>query len=183
MKKEIKINKLVTHRKNPRFISGEDMSRLKQSLKDNPELFQARPIIVSNRTGENIIIAGNQRYHAAKENGLTSVPVFIMENLSEEKEAEIMMRDNVSNGDWDWDIIRDDWGDYALDDWGVELPTWDSGEEEEEIESGEIELDGNSKINLTFSFDIDKANDIRGRLESIDKDLNAALEKLVYERT
>lgn len=105
---------------NPRTIKKQDMERLKQSLKDNPDYFEARPLILSNRTGELVILAGNQRYEAARALGMDEVPTFLLEGLTEEREREIIIRDNVSNGDWDMDALANDWDIDLLQEWGVE---------------------------------------------------------------
>ena len=107
---------------NPRYIKKEDFERLCASVQNNPELFEAQPIILSNRTGENVIIAGNQRYKAAIEVGLKEVPTILLEGLTEAKEREIIIRTNVQNGKWDWDILSSEaWGSVEeLQDWGVE---------------------------------------------------------------
>ena len=107
---------------NPRYIKKEDFERLCASVQNNPELFEAQPIILSNRTGENVIIAGNQRYKAALEVGLKEVPTILLEGLTEAKEREIIIRTNVQNGKWDWDILSSEaWGSVdELQDWGVE---------------------------------------------------------------
>lgn len=126
----IDISELVLMDKNPRKISKENFERLKKSLQNNKEFFEARPIICSNRTGQNIIIAGNQRYRAAKELGMKKVPCVIM-TLSEEKEKEINIRDNVELGEWDFDILKDCFNKNDLEDWGVEKDLLFSLEEEE----------------------------------------------------
>ena len=107
---------------NPRYIKKEDFERLCASVQNNPELFEAQPIILSNRTGENVIIAGNQRYKAAIEVGLKEVPTILLEGLTEAKEREIIIRTNVQNGKWDYDILSSGaWGEIdELADWGVE---------------------------------------------------------------
>lgn len=107
---------------NPRYIKKEDFERLCASVQNNPELFEAQPIILSNRTGENVIIAGNQRYKAAIEVGLREVPTILLEGLTEAKEREIIIRTNVQNGKWDYDILSSGaWGEVEeLADWGVE---------------------------------------------------------------
>ena len=116
----IDINKLVLLKNNPRKISKENMSKLKQSIKDNPDYFEARPLIISNRTGENVILAGNQRYKASQKLGLTKVPCIILKDLTEEKEKEIIIRDNVELGDWDCNLLSE-WNVNDLNDWGVDL--------------------------------------------------------------
>ena len=107
---------------NPRTIKKDQFEKLKKSLTDNADYFEARPIILSDRTGELVIIAGNQRYKAAKAIGMTEVPTILLEGLSEEREREIVIRDNVENGDWDMDALANEWNAQDLLDWGVELP-------------------------------------------------------------
>lgn len=107
---------------NPRTIKKDQFEKLKKSLTDNADYFEARPIILSDRTGELVIIAGNQRYKAAKAIGMTEVPTILLEGLSEEREREIIIRDNVENGDWDMDALANEWNAQDLLDWGVELP-------------------------------------------------------------
>ena len=67
---------------NPRKISSEDFQILVKSIKDNPDYFEARPLLLSDRTGELVIIAGNQRYDAAKYLGLKEVPTYLLTGLT-----------------------------------------------------------------------------------------------------
>ena len=108
---------------NPRTIKKDQFEKLKTSIKDNADYFEARPIILSDRTSELVILAGNQRYKAAKAIGLKEVPTILLPNLTEEREKEIIIRDNVENGDWDWDELANSWDASMLDGWGVDLPT------------------------------------------------------------
>lgn len=128
------LNTLVKLENNPRTIKDLEFEKLKTSIKDNQDYFNARPIILSNRTGELVIIAGNQRYEAALSLGLEEVPTYLIENLTEEREREIVIRDNVSNGEWDYDILANEWDSLKLDDWGV--PVWQ--EEEAEVEEDPV---------------------------------------------
>lgn len=119
---------------NPRTIKKDQFEKLKQSIKDNADYFEARPIILSDRTGELVILAGNQRYKAAKAIGLKEVPTILLPNLTEKREKEIIIRDNVENGDWDWDALANGWDAARLTDWGVQMPDWASEAEAEIIE-------------------------------------------------
>lgn len=104
---------------NPRTISDEEMQRLKTSIKDNPDYFEARPIILSNRTGKLVVLAGNQRLLAARSLGMEEVPSVLLEGLTEEREREIIIRDNVNNGEWDYQKLIDNWDMASLNKWGV----------------------------------------------------------------
>lgn len=141
-----KITELKKLPKNPRQIKGEDFAVLMDSLANNPELFDARPIILSDRTGELVIIAGNMRFEAAKKIGMLEVPTILISNLDEAKEREIAIRDNINNGDWDWDILANDWSHLPLADWGLEVETWVDQFEAEKTESEASETE--SKVTL-----------------------------------
>lgn len=123
---------------NPRTISEGQLQKLKESIQKNPDYFEARPIILSDRTGHLVIIAGNQRYDACVQLGIKEVPTVLIPNLTEEREREIIIRDNVSNGEWDEMILKDKWDVEELKDWGVDLPAdWDTSEAEEQKEAEE----------------------------------------------
>jgi len=117
-----KLNELKKLPNNPRIIRDKQFKTLCDSIRDNPKYFEARPIILSNRTGEMVIIAGNQRYEAAKSLKLKEVPTFLIEGLDEAKEREIIIRDNISNGEFDMSALANEWSDLPLVDWGVDLP-------------------------------------------------------------
>lgn len=114
----INVKELSHLKNNPRTITKQNMDKLVNSIKNNEDYFEARPIIVSDRTGENVIIAGNQRLRASKIIGLQEVPTVIMHGLTEEKEREIAIRDNVELGDWDYEILANEWDEGELREWG-----------------------------------------------------------------
>ncbi|MFZ4705586.1 MAG: ParB N-terminal domain-containing protein [Bacteroidales bacterium] len=120
--KSRKVSELKKMPNNPRTIKDEAFKALVNSIQDNPEFFQAKPLILSDRTGELIIIAGNQRYDAARFLGMKVVPTFLISGLTEKKEKEITVRDNVSSGEWDYNILKmDDWKEEPFTDWGVPI--------------------------------------------------------------
>ena len=122
------IDEIHELKNNPRIIKKDQFEKLKTSIKDNPDYFEARPCILSNRTGVLVVIAGNQRLRASRELGLTEIPTVLLEGLDEDREAEIIARDNVENGEWDYDILANEWEIEKLNDWGVETPwTKDEG--------------------------------------------------------
>lgn len=111
---------------NPRQWKQEDIDRIAKSLNETPELFDARPLIVYPHNGEYIIMGGNLRYEGAKKNGMLSVPVHVLpENMDVEKLKEIVLKDNGSFGEWDFDALANEWDDLPLADWGI--PAWKVG--------------------------------------------------------
>ena len=107
---------------NPRIIKDADFKKLCKSIKDNPDYFQARPLILSDRTGELVVIAGNQRLEACISLGIEDAPTFLLSGLTEKKEREVVIRDNVNNGSWNFDVLANEWDEIELGDWGVEIP-------------------------------------------------------------
>lgn len=127
----MKLSDIKPNPKNPRTIRDENFKKLVQSIKDFPEMLDARPLVLNK---DNVILGGNMRYKAAKEAGLTELPVKIVD-WSKEKQDEFIIKDNVSGGDWDWDTLANEWDTALLDEWGLELP--DSIKEEAEVEEDE----------------------------------------------
>jgi 3'-phosphoadenosine 5'-phosphosulfate sulfotransferase (PAPS reductase)/FAD synthetase len=125
------INNLIINPNNPRLIKDANFKRLVKSLKDCPSLFDARPCICSDRTGELIIMGGNMRLLAAKELQYKEVPVIIMSGLTEAQEKEIVIKDNGDFGEWDMNLLSS-WDNLPLNEWGVNLPEdWLSGNKKE----------------------------------------------------
>lgn len=145
-----KLSELTKLENNPRYIKDEDFDRLCQSIKDNPDYFEARPLILSNRTGSLVIIAGNQRFEAAKKLGLKKVPTFLIENLTEEREREITIRDNVNNGSWDWDKLANEWQEIDLKNWGIDIPEPDP----DDIDTGEADNQKEESINYSSKYGV-----------------------------
>ena len=112
---------------NPRSWTKAEVQKIAKSLKETPELFEARPIIVYPQEGEYIILGGNLRYEGCKANKEKDAPCFIVpEGTPIDKLKEIVIKDNGSFGEWDYDALANLWDDLPLTDWGV--PTWDTQE-------------------------------------------------------
>lgn len=123
---EIKLNP-----NNPRLIKDDKFKKLIQSIKDFPEMANIRPVVLNK---DHIILGGNMRFRAMKEAGWKEIPVAIVD-LPEDKQREFVIKDNVSGGEWDWDILANEWDTEQLDDWGLDLPK--DMQEEPEIEEDE----------------------------------------------
>ncbi len=134
LKQKLAVKEIKLNPSNPRLIKDDKFKKLVQSLKDFPEMLDAREIVVNK---DNVILGGNMRFRAAKEAGLTEVPVKIVD-WPEDKQREFVIKDNVSGGEWDWDILANEWGELPLDDWGLDLPATFGDQEIEEDEPPEV---------------------------------------------
>jgi hypothetical protein len=144
-----KVSELKKHPNNPRILKDTAYNTLKTSIEDNPDLLEARPLILSNRTGKLVILGGNQRYQVVKDLGWLHVPCVLFSDLTEEKEREIMIRDNVSNGDWDFYKLATEWDSTQLNEWGLDVPEW--GVDAEGLDGFELP-DGDKPPFQTMSF-------------------------------
>ncbi len=144
----IKISKLKPNPNNPRTIKDDNFKKLVKSLQDFPEMIEAREIIVNK---DLVILGGNMRYRAAQEAGIKELPVKIVD-WPEEKQREFIIKDNVSGGDWDWEVLANEWSDVDLEDWGLELPVILSDEEiiEDEPPKLESEQPAISQLGKTY---------------------------------
>jgi len=115
---KVKIGEVKLNPNNPRLIKDDKFKKLVQSIKDFPEMLNIRPIVVND---DMIILGGNMRYKACKEAGLKEVPIIKASGLSEEKQREFLIKDNVSGGEWDWQLLKD-WDVEQLNDWGLDIP-------------------------------------------------------------
>ena len=110
---------------NPRQWTRTEVDKIAKSLKETPELFEARPIIVTPYGGKYIILGGNLRYEGCKANKDKDAPcIIIPEGTTVEKMKEIVVKDNGAFGQWDFDALANEWDDLPLVDWGV--PAWEA---------------------------------------------------------
>lgn len=125
---------------NPRKISKDEFDKLVKSIEQDPDLLQAKPIILDEN---NIILGGHQRYRACIQLGIQDVPVIVMSGLSEKKKKKLLIIDNTHYGEFDMDALaNDDWDLEDLDDWGIDMdflvPTIDEPKNIDNTKKGNI---------------------------------------------
>lgn len=134
------INEIKPNPNNPRKIDEDDFAKLVKSIKDDPKLLEAKPLIIDEN---NIILGGNQRYRACLELGIQEVPTIKMANLTEKEKQKLLVIDNTHYGKWDMDMLaNDDWGLQDLSDWGVNVdflvPTDEEPKSIDNIKKGKV---------------------------------------------
>ena len=136
---KVKISEVKTNPKNPRLIKDDKFRKLVKSIKEFPQMLELRPIVVDEN---NIVLGGNMRLKACKEIGLKEVFIVRAEDLTEEQKDEFIVKDNVGFGEWDWDVLANEFDLEQLEDWGLDVPIderIDELEDGEEIEEKERE--------------------------------------------
>ena len=114
----VPISSIYPNKENPRIVNKAKFEKLKKSIQDFPEMLQLRPIIVNKSY---IVLGGNMRYKALVELGYTEVPIIKAEDLTERQAQEFIVKDNLSFGDWDFDILANEWDSVDLEDWGLDV--------------------------------------------------------------
>ena len=129
--------------KNPRLIKDGKYDKLKESITNYPEMLSWRSLLVYPLdNGKYIIVGGNMRYRAMKELGHKEAPVFIISKETPiEKIKAYTILDNNGFGEWDWDLLANEWETFELDDWGVDLPAFDESTDDEDGDEGNVAED------------------------------------------
>ncbi|MFK7973663.1 MAG: DNA modification methylase [Rickettsiaceae bacterium] len=115
--KTIQISELKEYEHNPRQISNDDFAKLVKSIKQDG--YHQRIIV----NQDNVIIGGHQRKKALLEAGLKetdTLEVLIPDrNLNEEELDRINIRDNLSFGEYNLDILANRFDADTLVDFGM----------------------------------------------------------------
>ena len=144
MIQKVKITEVIANPNNPRVIRDDKFKKLVKSINEFPEMLELRPIIVND---EMVVLGGNMRLKACKEAGLKEVHIIKASNLSEAQQSEFIIKDNVGFGEWDWDMLANEYDEQDLKDWGLDFPLFESIDELEaeeddfETPEGGIETD------------------------------------------
>ena len=154
---KVEIRKLKSNPKNPRFIKDEKFRKLVKSIKEFPEMLDIRPIVVDENM---IVLGGNMRLKACIEAGLKEVPILVADNLTPEQQEEFIIKDNSSFGEWDWDILANEWDVKNLNDWGLDVPILNESLQpikgsDPEIEITEEILEEHNYVVFTFDNKLD----------------------------
>jgi len=138
----IKLSSIKSNPNNPRVIKDDKFKKLVQSIQDFPKMLEIRPIVVND---DNIILGGNMRLKACKEAGLKEVPVIKASDFTEDEQRQFIIKDNVGFGEWDWDMLANDWESEDLTNWGLDIPGFEpeqlEAEEDDYEEPADIKVD------------------------------------------
>jgi hypothetical protein len=122
--KQIDLSEILPNSDNPRFIKDEKFEKLVDNIKNYPNFLKLRPIVIESWF-KPVILGGNMRYRALKELGYKTITrewVRTAQEFTEEEQKAFIILDNVGFGEWDSDLLANQWNESDLQKWGVDLP-------------------------------------------------------------
>lgn len=172
----VKLSDIKLNPNNPRLIKDDKFKKLVQSIIDFPEMLKIRPIVVNE---DMIILGGNMRFKACKELKHKEVSIIKLSGLSAEKQREFLIKDNVSGGEWDWNLLANEWDEIELVEWGLEIwqPSQDIDYSDKNKEINVDEYDNEMLIKLKYTED--DYNLVREQLSKIAATPEQAVWKLL----
>lgn len=145
--KKIPLSALRLNDGNPRIIKDHKFQKLVKSILTFPEMLSLREIVADETMS---VLGGNMRLRAMlhiaqmTEQELSQTlrqygaerhtdywlawhdkpmaEVKVAEGLTDEQKKEFIVKDNVGYGEWNWDMLANEWDVEELSDWGVDLP-------------------------------------------------------------
>lgn len=117
----VKIKDIKSNPNNPRIIKDDKFHKLCESIKTFPKMLELRPIVVND---DMVVLGGNMRLKALKHIGLTEAPVIKASELTEEQQRQFIIKDNAGFGEWDWEMLANEWDLEELDKWGIDVPAF-----------------------------------------------------------
>jgi hypothetical protein len=139
----MKLKEIKPNPNNPRVLRDDKFQKLKQSITEFPKMLSLRPMVIDEN---NVVLGGNMRLRALQELGFNEIDeawVKRSSDLTEEEKKRFIIADNVAFGEWDWDTLANDWDVVDLEAWGLDIPQFDTVDEEvveEEEKLNVIEL-------------------------------------------
>ena len=164
MIQEVKIKDVIPNPNNPRLIKDDKFLKLVESIKNFPEMLKLRPIVVNE---DMVVLGGNMRLKACKEAGLKLVPIIKANDLSIEKQKEFIIKDNVGFGEWDWEMLANEWDSKELEHWGLDVIGFNM--DANKLGEGFTLPDGDKAPfqQMTFTLADDQAEQIKNAIDDI----------------
>jgi ParB-like chromosome segregation protein Spo0J len=147
--KIVNIKEVKPNPKNPRIIKDGKFQKLVKSIQEFPDMLNKRPLIVfTDVDGKYVVLGGNMRLKACKEIGLKEIPVILADEWTEEQKNEFLIKDNVGFGEWDWDMLANEWDTEKLDEWGLDVPKMLDADEDLELKDLSSTIDNLYRIEI-----------------------------------
>ena len=169
----MKVRDLKPNPENPRIISKEKFESLKRKIQRQG----FRSVIQVDNDG--IILGGNQRYNALMELGYGEMEIPVFKpcfKMTELERQEVVITDNISDGDWNQEMIANLYDEKNLIEWGFDL-SWkeeplNPEDPNEPTEDYDIKK---QKVKITFSY-----TDSHEIIDKFIREMQAKYPELLY---
>lgn len=163
---KVKLSEIKNNPNNPRILKDDKFKKLVKSIQEFPKMLEIRPIVVNS---DMIVLGGNMRLKACKEAGLKEVFIVKADDLTEEEQKQFIIKDNVGFGEWDWEMLANEWDAEELESWGLDLPDF-SVTEEPTAEEDDYEMPDEVQTDIVLGdlFEIGEHRLLCGDSTSID---------------
>lgn len=175
---KIKITDIKLNPNNPRIIKDEKFKKLVKSIADFPEMLKLRPLVVDE---DMVLLGGNMRYRAMVDVGIKEAEIVVAKGLTDEQKREFIIKDNVSYGEWDTDILANEWDSIELDEWGLDfvMPTTDIDMDKFFKEADAPE--NKNEFRITLDYTEDEYKEVTEALEKIGGSKESAIYNLLIK--
>ena len=163
--KKVKLSEIKNNPNNPRILKDDKFAKLVKSIKEFPKMLEIRPIVVNS---DMIVLGGNMRLKACKEAGLKEVPVVLADDLTEDEQKQFIIKDNVGFGEWDWEMLANEWEADLLEEWGLDLPDFSKTDPIAEKDNYEMPEEIETDIVLGDLFEIGEHRLLCGDSTNVD---------------
>lgn len=175
--KIVKITQVKPNPKNPRVIKDIKFKKLVQSIIDFPDMLNKRPLVVfTDVDNKYVVLGGNMRLKALNELKYKEVPVIIADEWNEEQKTEFLIKDNVGFGEWDYDMLANEWDIEALDNWGLSIPNFDTEDLDIDKFFEESETEKNNSLKIVLEYSEEDYNEVMEAFNNRD----GSKESIVY---
>jgi hypothetical protein len=142
-----KLVDLKPHSKNPRQFTEKGLKDLENSINS---IGFMQPININQ---DGTILSGHARTMKLKQMGEIEVDVYVPDRLlTLKQEEEVLIRANANTaGQWDFDILANQFEDFELAEWGLEIPVI----QDSEIEKEEKDLSNSLKSRFILEIECD----------------------------
>ncbi|HPH46894.1 MAG TPA: ParB N-terminal domain-containing protein [Chryseolinea sp.] len=142
----MKLSEIHINPNNPRIIKDDRFKKLVKSISEFPKMMELRPIIVD---ADGMILGGNMRFKALQELKYKDIPndwVKRADRLTDEEKRRFIIEDNVPFGEWEWDILANEWDEDQLSEWGLDI------ESKEEIKKTTVNIAPYEMTHILISY-------------------------------
>lgn len=126
---KVKVKDIKPNPSNPRIMKDEQFKKLVKSIEEFPEMLSVRKLVC---TPDMVVLGGNMRLRALQQAGIKEVEVEIVD-WDEAKQKEFIIKDNVPYGEWDWEMLANEWDFAELSDWGLNTALFNDAERIEDL--------------------------------------------------